>query len=343
MSPRSPKYNIVGAEVRSKAIKAVRMGAKTRDVARILGICQSTLYTWLRNAGPEGVPLTKTSRGRPPKLNDRQLDLCLSLIESGEPYTSQEIVSRLQLNITARCLRNYLNKCLVKFRMPIKKKFMAAKTAARRLAWAKSHLERDFTMVVFSDESTFRFDNCRLSGQRWVPKGCEHDRSFVWNAKKLGGGSLMVWGAISYSSKSELVFIEGNMNGDRYVDVLRQNALPLLEATQRALQAGEILFQQDGAPCHGTRRVREFMERSGVECLQCAACSPDCNIIETVWAIMKRRLQKERVHVTSRSAFIEVLTRAWDSVSQDTIRRLYDTIPKRLRAVMDAKGHATRF
>ena len=42
---------------------------------------------------------------------------------------------------------------------------------------------------------------------------------------KHGGGSLQVWGCLSSSGVSDLIKIEGQLTGERYVDILRHHAV----------------------------------------------------------------------------------------------------------------------
>ena len=42
---------------------------------------------------------------------------------------------------------------------------------------------------------------------------------------KHGGGSLQVWGCLSSSGVGDLIKIEGQLTGERYVDILRHHAV----------------------------------------------------------------------------------------------------------------------
>ena len=73
--------------------------------------------------------------------------------------------------------------------------------------------------------------------------------------------------------------------------------------------------------------------------------SPDLNIIENLWAILKAKLndmypdlEDEPKGEAERRRFIECAQAAWRAIPQDTIRKLFDSMPRRLAAVRKAKG-----
>lgn len=69
------------------------------------------------------------------------------------------------------------------------------------------------------------------------------------------GGSVMVWGAISYNYKTPLHIIRGQLNGACYQnEILQPLVLPLLDAHRDE----NILFMDDNAPCHRSRQVNFF-------------------------------------------------------------------------------------
>ena len=51
-----------------------------------------------------------------------------------------------------------------------------------------------------------------------------------------------------------------------------------------------LIFQQDGAPAHKSKLVEQYFEEKGIEILPWAAQSPDINVIENVWAEMKKKI-----------------------------------------------------
>jgi hypothetical protein len=78
--------------------------------------------------------------------------------------------------------------------------------------------------------------------------------------------------------------------------------------------------------------------------------SPDLNLIEHVWVLLKQalfRLYPELTQLKDNQIDIErfkcMLKHAWRSIDQDKIRGLFRSIHKRLEAVRKAKGWYTKY
>ena len=69
-----------------------------------------------------------------------------------------------------------------------------------------------------------------------------------------GGGGVMVWAGISYGQRTQLHFIDGNCNAQRYRDeLLRPIVVPFI-------CRHHLMFQHDNAQPHVTRICTQFLE-----------------------------------------------------------------------------------
>lgn len=48
-------------------------------------------------------------------------------------------------------------------------------------------------------------------------------------------------------------------------------------------QMNFTVFQQDLAPCHASKAVKQFMNEQGILCLEWPGNSPDIGPIENIW------------------------------------------------------------
>ena len=66
------------------------------------------------------------------------------------------------------------------------------------------------------------------------------------------------------------------------------------------------------------------------------AQSPDLNIIENMWAELKKRLSK--YHSIQKENLLEVIEKDWYSIPNDYVIGLYNSLSRRINHVMKNKG-----
>ena len=152
------------------------------------------------------------------------------------------------------------------------KPFLNTVTKQKRLNWGQrfqAWAEVDWADMIFSDDAAF---NCgQLSGMIWFtrkPSEKYNDDCLVPKFKKLT--TVMVWGAICSSQKSELIIWEaedwGKISSETYIQyIIHPVLLPWWQhLCQQASQSGYIYFQQDGAPAHLSRMTKNKLYDIGI-------------------------------------------------------------------------------
>ena len=71
---------------------------------------------------------------------------------------------------------------------------------------------------------------------------------------KFGGGSLMMWSCMTWEGVGFANKIDGRMDGDLYLQILKDELQQTLE--YYGLNPPDIIFQQDNDPKHTCRLVK---------------------------------------------------------------------------------------
>ena len=176
-----------------------------------------------------------------------------------------------------------------------------------------------------------RFLCCRRVGTRFAP-------AHVATRQRSGRVSVHVWGWVDGHGRGTLHRIDGRFNADGYQRLLREEFLPAV----RVMRATPVLMMQDNSPIHTARSTREFFEQQeDINLLPWVARGPDMNPIENVWGLMTteltprlrdRRITADELWQEIRQCWMRVVTPGY-------CRRLAESVPNRMREVVDAGGH----
>jgi hypothetical protein len=106
---------------------------------------------------------------------------------------------------------------------------------------------------------------------------------------------------------------------------------------------GVFQFQQDHSSIHDSRVVQEWLSRQAdVELIDWPPRAPDMNLIENTWSEVKNAIQETWPDLPpgNRNALWTFVSDAWDEVasSQHYVRSLIESVPRRIRSVVEAQG-----
>ena len=197
----------------------------------------------------------------------------------------------------------------------------------------------DWKMVMFSDESHFELNTFRRGLCRRPVGSDRFDVRFTRKTVKHPA-KVMAWACFSWKGRGALEFLDQGemMNGVRYRRILEEK----LELFMHQHQTSHFL--QDGAPCHRSKVVSEwFRERPNITLIDWPGNSPDLNPIENCWAWMKAQL--ENCKATSIPLLKVEILRLWTLKMDDSqyLRNLVESMPRRLQAVLESSGNATKY
>jgi hypothetical protein len=112
--------------------------------------------------------------------------------------------------------------------------------------------------------------------------------------------------------------------------------------TESFLDLKDPIIMEDNAPVHQKVCI-EARKVMGCETLPHPPNSPDLNPIEHIWAHIKHRLAKEYPFVTARKELEIIITRMWEEMADDRFNHLIESMPRRIAAVIKARGGSIKY
>ena len=97
----------------------------------------------------------------------------------------------------------------------------------------------------------------------------------------------------------------------------------------------------DGAPAHRAKKTKAWLEEQKVKSLGWPANSPDLNIIETIWGMVKQEIQRREPK--SADEIWQVARETWDQDSLGSLTTANHRLGRRLSAVIESQGGHTKY
>lgn len=290
----------------------------------------------------------KTRPGRPRKIDDRNKRHLVRLLQKGKDKNAEALRKDASSTLNLKVCRNTIAKALKESgyacRVKRKKPLLTMKHKRARLAWAKAHQTwtvEEWKKVIWSDETAFLIVNGQGREYCFTKNGDVLEDAQIQPTKKYGGGKVMVWSCITYEGVGFSCRIDGNLDGELYTDILRDELMKTIKYYQ--MDQGEVIFQQDNDPKHTSRVAKDALEDLDLNVMDWPSQSPDLNPIEHMWNHLKTELR-------SKSKIFATADDLWDGIQEvmknenkEMCQKLISSMSSRVQAVINAKGGYTKY
>ena len=245
------------------------------------------------------------------------------------------------VRISTQTIRNRLHDAGLRSRRPAIRVPLTRYHVQMRLAWAREHVtwtQNEWAPVLFTDESRFCVDFTdrrtrvwRMPNERFAPV-CVAEHDWFGLSHGLGGNKC--------SGETDLHVIDnGTLTALRYVnEILDVYVRPYAGAV------GEnFILMDDNARAHRARITDQYLEQATIVRMVWPARSPDLNPIEHAWDMLQTAVSSGPVQSASVQELRQAPLEEWDQIPQCKIRRLISSMRRRCQAVIEARGHHTRY
>ena len=123
-----------------------------------------------------------------------------------------------------------------------------------------------------------------------------------------------------------------------YRNILNEN----LQASANKMGLGnDFVFQQDNDPKHTPKLVKTYFEDNDITVLEWPANSPDLNPIEHIGRYLERKVVRNSVK--SKAELKRRILQEWNKIEPSFIKKLVESMLKRLASVINAKGGHAKY
>lgn len=315
----------------------------------------NTVKTTIKRATqrpPNGV--SKKREGRPKLLSQRDIRRLVREVRLHPLKSYRQIKHEFGWTCHNTTILNYLKPYHIARWRAARRPILTEEHAQLRLQWCLLRCNwtiEQWRKHCFSDECSVERGRGKRPLWCWRTSGQRLDTNKVDTYTKGKALSIMVWGAIIHSKRSDLVACQYDEDSQNGGVTARSYCATLEEGLLTFLDPSTEVFQQDNARIHTAKYTLEWLEEWGIQLIDWPSCSPDLNPIENVWALLKDRLYEmypELIDMDSKSQdamdyLFECLVNAWDSIPQEHIDNCIDSMKDRVQAVIDADGWHTKY
>lgn len=216
---------------------------------------------------------------------------------------------------------------------------------AARISFCRWLLEHQDANILWTDECLFtRVGIYNVHNEHWWTQR-DHNPHVTKRDSFQVRFNLNVWAGIIGDHVLGPYFIEGSLTSTTYLELLRQVVEEMLDDVPLALYRN-LYYQQDGAPPHYGRQVREYLtERFGNQWIGCGGPvawpprSPDLTPLDFyLWGDIKRLVYTDEI--TSVTVLREKVVSAFDTVKTNVLvlRKLKANQRRRARLCLEREG-----
>lgn len=251
---------------KNKIISMLNNGSTIRQVADQVSVSTATVS---RVGKSHCSDREKRKGGRPEVLTGADKRYCVRLVTKGRVDSASKVKKQFEMDHSRTVSVDTIKRALKGSGLGAipkpSKPLLNARNVKKRLEWCQAHRHwtlEDWKRVVWSDETKINRFNSDGRVWAWIRDGTHLKPQHVKMSVKHGGGSIMLWSAITYAGTGWLCKIDGNMDKHLYKNILEDEQNETINYLCRELKfkRSQIVFQHDNDPKHTSKLVKAYLQ-----------------------------------------------------------------------------------
>lgn len=333
---RQHSHTHLSPERRWAIIAYHRINMSVEGIALTVGCSKHTVHHWLNHYSEHGNVDDAPRSGRKRKRVDG-----IKEEATAHPFSStpRMLKAKLRLTVSKRTIRRRLNDDSLFGRVSRHFFVLTDAVIRKRLSFAHGYScwsTEQWCTVLYSDEKIFTLG---MHGRVWVqrPHGAEWQPQFCREAESHPDG-INVWCCFSSHGVGSLECFTYNNSGSVMSTILNKHLIP---TAHTFWPTGMWWLLWDNSPIHKAAPVQTWLHEHGVNCLELSPYSPDMNPTEHLFADLARRVEQR--FPTNTHELEQAIHAEWALTDKTFCSHLATSMPKRIQAVINNTGHATKY
>lgn len=320
-------------------------GIPIKQLAIRFGVARSTLYRRISKFDNEGVLGRRKTKGRKLKIDSSKLEQLERYVRNFPFSTIQNMREMVELKVDPRTISKYCKKFgLTRFKSPRKFAIKPIDTAKRliyarqRRLWTANYWKDNY---VFTDESGIANSELYEVGV-WRPSGQRFNQTYIYNQPNKN----FRYNYFSYVSKHGTgnLFLYDKMDSQTYCQAIEMMMQDLLEKFDH----DNFRIIHDNARFSTSEYTKTYLAERQYDryFVKIPPYSPDMNIIENLWAILKFRVNRHMFkfgQIRDKDRFVRLLKNIWAGIGPVIVNNLYKSLPKRMDLIIKTCGNLTKY
>jgi len=234
------------------------------SAAKYLRISPNAVNLWLERYKVTGTVDDIPKIGRPRATSDAQDRQIVNMMEIdnpiAKPITLQDISNKMSkkgVNVSAKTISRRLKETDLHYGNIKPKPLLTEHHMEKRLEWAEDNIDRDWSQIIYSDESTFRVTYHRR--RIWKRRGQVRVIRTVKHPAKIN-----LWGCFSAAGFGKLGLVVGNLKAPQLIKLYKRCLLPSATMLFGANNDNWELLE-DNSPIHRAKIAKVWKAENGVK------------------------------------------------------------------------------